>query len=115
MKSQTWLAPAFYGGCVGAVALAIIGFTWGGWVTERTANKMAGQAANAATVASLTPYCLAKSKADPEAAEVFAELEKALSYNRRSIVEEAGWATPLGAERPNRDLADACEKALAAT
>jgi hypothetical protein len=37
------------------------------------------------------------------------------SYARRGIVEKAGWAPPLGAERPNSGLAIACEKALAAT
>lgn len=115
MSDKSRVAPAIYGACVGAVAVAIIGFTWGGWVTGGTATKMADQAAEAATVASLTPYCLAKSRSDPGAAAVLAELDSATSYNRRGIVEKAGWATPLGAERPSRDLASACEKALAAT
>lgn len=115
MKNQTWLAPAIYGGIVGAIALAIVGFSWGGWVTGGTANKMAVQAADAAVVATLMPYCLAMSKNDPGAAEILSELNKANGYNRRGIVEKAGWATPLGAERPVPGLAIACEKALAAT
>lgn len=28
------------------------------------------------------------------------------------IVEEAGWAVPLGAEKPDRALAEACQMAL---
>jgi hypothetical protein len=115
MENKTWLAPAIYGGIFGAIALAIIGFSWGGWVTGGTANKMAEQAAEAAVVAAMMPYCLARSKDDPGAAEILSQLNKANGYNRRGIVEEAGWATPLGAETPNRGLAIACEKALSAT
>ncbi len=115
MNKPTWLEPALFGAGAGAIALALIGFTWGGWVTEGTAMKMANQAADVAVVASLTPYCIAKSKSDPGMADVLSELDKASSYNRRGIVEKAGWATPLGSEQPNRDLAAACEKALGAT
>lgn len=115
MNNRTWLAPAIYGGIVGAIVVAIVGFSWGGWVTERTAENMANREADAAVVASLMPYCLAKSAEDPDATEVLSELEKATSYDRRGIVEKAGWATPLGTNRPNRDLAVACEKALAAS
>ncbi|WP_248304643.1 hypothetical protein [Breoghania sp. L-A4] len=60
----------------------------------------------------LDPYCIRSSTTDPKAAEVLAELKAASSYQRRGIVEKAGWATPLGAERPNRDLAQACQIAL---
>ncbi len=113
MDKRTWLAPALYGGCAGAIALAIIGFTWGGWVTGGTARQMSDQAANSAVVAMLVPYCLDKSKNDPGAGPVLAELSEASGYNRRGIVEKAGWATPLGEERPVSGLALACEKALA--
>ena len=34
MQIPTWVKPAVYGAGAGAVALAIIGFTWGGWVTR---------------------------------------------------------------------------------
>ena len=41
MNIPEWLKPALYGAAAGAGALAIIGFTWGGWVTGGTAKEMA--------------------------------------------------------------------------
>ena len=43
---------------------------------------------------------------------ILAELKAANGFNRRGIVEKAGWATPLGSEQPVRALALACEQAL---
>ena len=42
-----------------------------------------------------------------------AELEKANAYQRRGIVEKAGWATPLGTEKPDKALAESCQIELA--
>ncbi len=113
MKTPTWLSPALYGAGAGAIALAIVGFTWGGWVTGANARKMADDASGVAVASSLTPYCLERARADPRSAELMAELKAASGFNRRGIVEKAGWATPLGSDQPVRGLAAACEQALA--
>ncbi|MCV0396168.1 MAG: hypothetical protein K5872_04675 [Rhizobiaceae bacterium] len=113
MKTPEWLAPALYGAAAGAVALAIVGFSWGGWVTGATAQKMAGEASASAVAASWTPYCVARSKDDPNSSGTLAELKAANGFNRLKILESAGWATPLGADEPNRALARACDQALA--
>lgn len=115
MQTPTWLSPALYGAGAGAIALAIVGFTWGGWVTGSTAQKMADDASSMAVATSLTPYCLERAKSDPRSVELLAELKAAKGFNRGSIVEKAGWATPLGSEQPVRALALACEKALASS
>jgi hypothetical protein len=114
MQIPEWTKPALMGAGVGAIALAIVGFNWGGWVTETSAKEMSNENSEAAVVAALMPYCLENSKSDPNSADVLAKFEKANSYQQRGIVEEAGWATPLGAERPVRALAEACQNALAA-
>jgi hypothetical protein len=115
MQIPTWLSPALYGAGAGAIALAIAGFTWGGWVTGATARQMASDASRVAVAASLTPYCLEQAKADPRSVELLAELAAAKGFSRRGIVEKAGWATPLGSEKPDTALALACEQALAAS
>jgi len=115
MQIPTWTMPAVYGAAAGAVALAIVGFNWGGWVTGGTAQKMADSVSVAAVAAALTPYCIERSKSDPRSVEILAELKAAQGYNRRGVVEKAGWATPFGAEKPTTDLAKACEVALAAS
>ncbi|TWG96375.1 hypothetical protein L598_002600000050 [Mesorhizobium sp. J18] len=114
MKTPEWISPALYGAAAGAAALAIVGFSWGGWVTGGTAQKLADDASVAAVVAAMTPYCIEQSRSAPNSMEVLASLKDASSYNRRGIIEKAGWATPLGADEPNRDLAVACGMALAA-
>jgi hypothetical protein len=112
MKFPEWTKPALMGAGAGAIALAIVGFNWGGWMTESSANKMSSKSSMAAVAAALMPYCLQNSQGDPNSMDVLAKFEKASSYQRRGIVEEAGWATPLGAERPDRALAEACQVAL---
>ena len=113
MQSREWIKPAAYGAVGGALALAIIGFTAGGWVTSGTATKMAENASIDAVVSVMTPYCVAQSKSAPNSVEVLAALKVANSYDRRSIIEKAGWATPLGGTTPNTALAVSCNSALA--
>jgi hypothetical protein len=78
-------------------------------------RRWANSASLTAVADAMTPYCIEKSKIDPRSVEVLAELKAAKGYNRRGVIEKAGWATLLGAEQPNTDLARACEAALAAT
>ena len=45
---------------IGAVASMVTGFSFGGWVTGATANKLAAEQASTAVVAVLTPICVEK-------------------------------------------------------
>ena len=112
MHIPEWTKPALYGAATGAVALAIIGFSWGGWVTGGSAAELASNQAATEVAAALTPYCVQQSTTNTNRNTVMAELADASSYSRRGIVEKAGWATALGTEAPNRDLAQACALAL---
>lgn len=113
MEIPIWTKPALVGAGVGAIALAIVGFNWGGWMTESSANKMSSVNSITAVTSALMPYCLQMAKEDPKSVGVLAKFSAANSYKRRGIIEDAGWATPLGAEKPDRALADACQNALA--
>ena len=112
MQLPEWTKPALIGAGTGAIALAVVGFGWGGWMTSSAAAEMSGKQSMAATAMALTPYCVQRSQSDPKSTDVMAELKKASVYKRRGIVEDAGWATPLGAEKPDRALAEACLVAL---
>jgi hypothetical protein len=114
MNLPAWLKPALLGAGGGAVALAFVGFTWGGWVTGGAAQTLATKESAAAIAQVLTPYCVEQSQSDPKSVEILAELKAASTYGRRGIVEKAGWATPLGSEKPNTALAQACQIAIAA-
>lgn len=113
MNIPEWVKPALQGAAVGAVALAIVGFSWGGWVTGGTANRMASDQARIEVVAALVPICIEQSKLDPQAAATLALLEEASSYKRSDMLMETGWATMPGSSDPNSAVARACMDRLA--
>ncbi len=114
MNIPEWLKPALYGAAAGAVALAIVGFSWGGWVTGGTAKQMAANQASLEVVAALAPICVEQSKQDPQVADTLAQLRDAGSWQRSDMLMKAGWATMPGSSDPNRDVARACMETLAA-
>lgn len=113
MKIPEWLKPGIYGAAVGAIAITVVGFSWGGWVTGGTADKMAADRARKEVVAALVPICLEQSSEDPQVAETLAELKEANIYKRSEMLMEAGWATMPGSSDPNRQVATACMAKLA--
>ena len=112
MKLPEWVGSALWGAVAGAIALAIVGFNWGGWVTGGTALEMSQKTSKSAVAEALTPYCVAASEADPLSVDIMAELDKASGYQKRGILEKTGWATPLGTDKVNRALAATCLLAL---
>ena len=114
MKKPEWLKPGLYGAAVGAAAIAIVGFSMGGWVTGSTAKQMAANQARLEVVAALVPICLEQSKKDPLVMATLAQLKAAESYQRSDMLMKAGWATMPGSSDPDRDVARACTEKLAA-
>lgn len=114
MNSPEWLKPGLYGAAAGAIALAIVGFSWGGWVTGGTAKQMASDLTRLGVVAALVPICVEQSKQDPKVVETLALLKDAKYYDRNELLMKAGWATMPGSSDPNRNVASACMDKLAA-
>ncbi|WP_116134247.1 hypothetical protein [Tropicimonas sp. IMCC34043] len=112
MTTPEWLKPGIVGALIGAVVVGIVGFSWGGWMTGGSANKMANVMAHDDVISALVPVCADIARTDPERAAHLATINKASSYQRRDAVMAAGWATIPGSEAPNRDLAQACIAAL---
>lgn len=99
----------------GALALAIVGFSWGGWVTAGTANTEASQRAKAAVVVALAPVCVEKFQHTTDAAANLAALKKTDSWSQGDFVEKGGWATFPGVNPPDQvsAVAKACAALLA--
>jgi hypothetical protein len=110
-----WFKPAAWGVIVGAVATMIVGFSWMGWVLGSTAERMATERANTATITALTPSCVARFMRQPDAAAKLAEFQKIDSWKQRQFVEDGGWATPRGDKSPHSGLANACAEELVKT
>jgi len=115
MKLPIETVPALWGIAGGAAALAIVGFTWGGWVTGGKAEADAMQRANAAVVAALSPICVEKFRSAADFPGNLAELEKIDSWSRGDFVEKGGWATAPGSGSPEQvsAVAKACASVLA--
>ena len=104
MNNPPWLKPGLYGAAIGAVAVAIVGFSWGGWVTASTAETLASDRAQEEVVAALLPICVAQSAADPEKGARLSALKEARSYQQPDFLMKTGWATMPGSADPNRAL-----------
>lgn len=113
MNIPAEVKPALWGAAGGAIALAILGFTWGGWVTAKTADAMAKERASAAVVSVLSPICVDKFQHQPDAATSLIELKKASSWQQGTFVEKGGWATMPGSKTVDSSVAKACAETLA--
>lgn len=108
MDTNSNLRPALMGAVGGAVVLALVGFTWGGWVTQSTSRTMAKSSATDAVVAVLAPICLNQFQKSPDATAKQVELKKLNSYDQGSFVDKAGWAIMPGATTADSAVAKAC-------
>jgi len=108
MTFPEWTKPGLYGALVGALGVSILGFTWGGWTTSSNAQTMARNMATDEGTLAMVPVCLNMAAADPEQADKLAAMQGLSGFSRRNAMMETGWAIRPGADKPDRDLADAC-------
>ena len=115
MKFPAETKPAFWGVAGGAAALAIVGFTWGGWVTGGKAEAAARDRANSAVVVALAPFCVEKFQHTADVAANLTALKKIDSWSQGEFVEKGGWATLPGSKLPEQvtAVAKACALLLA--
>jgi Flp pilus assembly protein protease CpaA len=84
-ETSAAVKPACWGAVGGAMALAIIGFTWGGWVTGGTAKNMASAAATNGQQSVLVPLCVAQFMTTDGAVS---KIKETPTYNHDDIVRE---------------------------
>ena len=115
MKLPVETKPALWGIAGGAIAAAIVGFSWGGWVTGGKADAEATQRANAAVVVALAPVCVERFQRATEVSANLAALKKVDSWSQGDFVEKGGWATAPGSKPPEQlsAVAKACASLLA--
>ena len=99
--------------CAGcAVATMVVGFSWGGWVTGGTAEKMSGTAAAAARAELAAIVCVARFNDGPDKVAQLTALTASNAWNRDDMIDKAGWSTPPGIDKPVRGAAELCAKRL---
>jgi len=112
-ETKAAVRPVLWGAVAGAIALAILGFSWGGWVTGGTAETLARNSAATAVVAALTPICVEKFRQAADASANLVEMKKATyAWDQSKFVEKGGWATMPESTEPNSAVAKACAESL---
>ena len=107
------LSRLLQGAAAGAVASIVIGFSWGGWMTGSTGNRLAAERADTAVVAALTPVCVDKFLQNSDAQANLAVIKKIPSnWEQAEYVQKGGWATQPGATSTDYQLARACAEKL---
>ena len=98
----------FWSALGGAILVAIVGFSWGGWVTGGTAQNMAAEMTSAALVDRLAPLCLVRFHQDPEKDQKLAALKQTYAWQQKDYVAKQGWATMAGEQEPDSQVAIEC-------
>ena len=113
MNIPVQIKPALWGAVGGAIALAIVGFSCGGWVSGGKAEADATQRANAAVVVALAPVCVERFQHTADVSANLAALKKVDSWSQGDFVEKGGWAAVPGST-PERvsAVAKACASLL---
>jgi hypothetical protein len=112
MQVPVWIKPALWGAVIGAIGIAIVGFSQLGWRTAGSAEEFAQERADGAVVVALVPFCVIKAQQDPDKATLTKLHAEDSSYSRSALVTKAGWATVGGNTAPDSALADACSQKL---
>lgn len=108
--SKTALFWTFIGGAAVAV---ILGFTWGGWVTGRSASSMAQDAADEARAQLAATVCVERFLHAPDAQAKLTALKATSLWERDTFIEKGGWVTLPGIASPVEDSAGLCAQKLA--
>lgn len=101
--------------CVASAILTmIVGFTWGGWVSGGNSLKAGVLVGQDAVIQRLTPICVAQFNENLDKVVKLGELKSASSYQQAQYVQDQGWATMPGEEKPDRKVSEACAKQIVA-
>lgn len=97
MQIPAWVKPTLWGVVGGALAWWAI-LAWGlGWISASAATNLAQQQAEAAVVAAVSPYCVARFEKQANAVAVWQKLKtSAANFNQDDFLVKGGWTALPG-------------------
>lgn len=95
-----------------SVLTMIVGFAFGGWITEGTADRMVRDARTAAQAELAASVCAANFRSAPTALAQHSELIALSTFRQRQYVQEQSWAQVPGAEGVSRASAELCARMI---
>jgi hypothetical protein len=102
-----------WSGVGGAVVAMYIGFNFGGWMTNGSAEAMAKETAATAVADRLGRICLAQLNRDTSKSQKLTGMKDKDSWEMGRFIETQNWAIMPGDEKPDSGVAEACAKQLA--
>ncbi|GGA41505.1 hypothetical protein [Pelagibacterium lentulum] len=114
MNIPVWIKPAAYGAAIGGVVVAIVGFSWGGWVSGGSALASANAAALQSRTDLASAICVQNFMADENARANLNELKALRDNQQRTYLEEGTWAIMPDQDAVTRDTAILCARMLSA-
>lgn len=115
MNTPEWIKPGAYGAVVGGIVVAVVGFTWGGWVTGGDAADRAETAAEQGRTDLAAAICVQDFIESDGARARLAELKEiSSSTQRRTFIVEGGWPNMPDTDNAavTRDAANLCARML---
>ena len=96
------------------VATMVVGFGWGGWVTGGTAGQMAERSAVESRAQLAAVVCVDRFVKGPDSIAQLASLKGSDSWKRDSFIDDGGWTTLAGMDKPVTGAAILCVQQLLA-
>jgi hypothetical protein len=116
--SQRWRdyraskSTLFWTAAACCIATIIIGFAWGGWVTQAGAATRADAAVQHARADLAASFCVARFMGAPDARSRLSTLKQTDTWQREDVVARGGWASLPGTTTPAPGVADLCAQRL---
>jgi hypothetical protein len=102
----------WWSGVGGALVTMYVGFNFGGWMTNGTAEVMAKETAATAVAERLGTICVAQFNRDTAKSQKLIEMKGQDTWERGRYIEKQSWAIMPGDEKPESGVVDACAKQL---
>ena len=101
-----------WSGVGGALVAMYVGFNFGGWMTNGTAEAMAKEIAANTVAERLGSICVAQFNRDTAKSQKLIEMKDKDTWERGRYIDQQRWAIMPGDEKPDVGVADACAKQL---
>lgn len=101
-----------WSGVGGAIVAIYIGFNFGGWMTNGSAEAMAKENAVNAVAERLGAICVAQFERDTGKSLKLGEMKDKDVWEKGRYIEKQNWAIMPGDDKPMSGVADACAKQI---
>ncbi len=101
-----------WGAVGGALVTMYVGFNFGGWMTNGSAEAIAKETAATAVAERLGTICVAQFNQDTAKSQKLIEMKDKDPWEIGRYIDKQSWAIMPGDDKPESGVADSCAKQL---